>query len=85
MRHLVAGPNDLFLATITTGGMLLTTVMLNDKSLRVGDLDKVVRVLFRGDPIIGEHVMNRTRRWSLTQSNVRMCHNQGNPNISGTG
>jgi len=32
--------------------MLLTAVVLDDKSLRTGDLDKVVRVLLRSDSLI---------------------------------
>jgi hypothetical protein len=51
MRHLITGPDDLLLAAVTTGGVLLTAVMLDDESLRVSDLDKVVRVLLRCDPL----------------------------------
>jgi hypothetical protein len=45
---LVTGTDNLFLATVAAGGVLLTAVILDDKSLRVSDLDKVVWVLFRG-------------------------------------
>lgn len=46
---LVTGPNNLLLASITAGGVLLTAVMLDDKSLRVADLDKVMGMLLRRD------------------------------------
>jgi hypothetical protein len=52
MAHLVASADNLLLAAVATGGMLLTAVVLDDKSLRVGDPDKVVRVLLRCDSLI---------------------------------
>lgn len=58
MRHLITGPDNLLLAAITTGGVLLTAVMFDDKGLRVGDLDKVVWVLFRRDSLMQVSVVN---------------------------
>lgn len=51
MAYLVTMTNDLLLAAVTTGGVLLAAVVLYDKSLRVCDLDKVMRVLLGRDPL----------------------------------
>lgn len=51
MPHLVTNPNNLLLAAITTGGVLHEWAMPDDKSLRVGDLDKAVWVLLRCDSL----------------------------------
>lgn len=61
MANLIAGANYLLLATVTTGRMLLTAVLPDDKSLRVGDLDEVVWVLLRRDPLIRVSIIERTR------------------------
>jgi len=52
MAHLVAITDNLLLAAVATGGVLLTAVVPDDKSLRIGDLDKVMRVLLRCDSLI---------------------------------
>jgi len=52
MAHLVANADNLFLAGVATGGVLLTAVVPDNKSLRTGDLDKVVWVLLRSDSLI---------------------------------
>jgi hypothetical protein len=46
---LITGPDYLLLAAVATGGVLLAAVLLDDKGLRVGDLDEVVWVLLRRD------------------------------------
>lgn len=46
---LVTSPNNLLLASIATGGVLLASVMLDDEGLGVRDLDEVVWVLLRCD------------------------------------
>lgn len=61
MRHLITGPDNLLLTAIATGGVLLTTVMLDDKCLRVGDLDKVVWVLLGRNSLMQVSVVNGTR------------------------
>lgn len=61
MANLIAGANYLLLATVTTGRMLLTAVLPDDKSLRVGDLDEVVWVLLRRDPLIQVSIIERTK------------------------
>ena len=50
-EYLITGPNYLLLAAVTTSGVVLAAVLLDDKSLRVGDLDKVVWVLLRRDSL----------------------------------
>lgn len=49
--YLITGADYLLLATITTSGVLLTGALPDYESLRVDDLDKVVWVLLRGDPL----------------------------------
>lgn len=61
MANLIAGANYLLLATVTTGRMLLTAVLPDDKSLRVGDLDEVVWVLLRRNPLIQVSIIERTK------------------------
>ena len=61
MANLIAGANYLLLATVTTGRVLLTAVLPDDKSLRVGDLDEVVWVLLRRDPLIQVSIIERTK------------------------
>jgi hypothetical protein len=53
MPHLVTDPNNLLLAAIAPGWVLLTAVMFDDESLRVGNLDEVVRMLLRSDSFEG--------------------------------
>ena len=60
MPHLVTNPNDLLLAAITTGGMLRAEAMPDHKGLRVGDLDKAVRVLLRCDPLTRVSIVTET-------------------------
>ena len=45
LEYLITGPDYLLLAAVTTSGVLLTAMLLDNKGLRVGDLDKVVWVL----------------------------------------
>ena len=61
MRYLVTGPDNLLLTSITTGRVLFTAVMLDDKSLRVGDLDKVVRVLLGRDALMQVRIVVVTK------------------------
>ena len=61
MANLIAGANYLLLATVTTGRVLLTAVLPDDKSLRVGDLDEVVWVLLRRNPLIQVSIIERTK------------------------
>ena len=49
LEYLVTGSDYLLLAAVTTSGVMLTAVLLDDKSLRVDDLDKVMWVLLRRD------------------------------------
>ena len=80
--YLVANTNYFLLATITTGRMLFTTVMLDDESLRVGDFNEVVRVLLRCDSFYGS-VLSEGRKWlSLTRSTACRYRSQDNPSIS---
>jgi len=49
MAYLITSADYLLLATVTTSGVMFTVVWLDDKGLRVDDLDKVVWMLLRGD------------------------------------
>lgn len=49
LEYLVSGPNYLLLAAVATSGVLLAAALLDDKSLRIDDLDKVVWVLLGRD------------------------------------
>jgi len=61
MTHLITSSDNLLLTTVATGGVLLTTVVFDDKSLRVSDLDKVVWVLLRRYPLIQVSIIKKTR------------------------
>jgi hypothetical protein len=84
MAHLVTGSDYLLLASVTAGGVLLTAVLLDDKGLRVGNLDKVVRVLLRCDASVQMSIVRERKRRSLTRSIACMYHSQGSPSISKT-
>jgi hypothetical protein len=61
VAYLITDPNYIFLATITTGGVLLAALCSDDKSLRIGDLDKAVRVLLRCDPLMWVSIIEKTK------------------------
>jgi hypothetical protein len=77
MPHFVAGPDNLLLAAITTGGVLLTSVMFDNESLRVSYLDEVVRVLLRGNSwvqvstIMGVRIRDHSREASSARIVIR--------------
>ena len=53
MAYLIANTDYFLLATVTTGRMMFTTVVLDDESLRIGDRNEVVGVLLRCNSFYG--------------------------------
>ena len=84
VAYLITDAKYIFLATITTGGVLLAVLYSDDKSLRVGNLDKTVRVLLRCDPLMCVSIIERTKRRSPTRNTACTYHSQGSPCISKT-
>ena len=70
MPHLITSPDDLPLTAITTSRVLLAAIMLDDKSLRVINLDKVVWMLVRRDPSTGMSIINEEK---ITVTHAKHC------------
>ena len=70
MAHLIANTDDLLLAAVAAGGVLLTAMVPDDKSLRISDLDKIMRVLLRCDPLIRVSIVKRTE---VTVTHAKHC------------
>ena len=61
MAHLITDADYLLLTAVTTGGVVFTVIFLDDKGIRICDLDKVVRVLLRCNSLMQVSTIRRTK------------------------